>query len=626
MAAQIITDKTIANAIVSIGREEVDYVSLSIDQSFGEHHRFSLVLDYDAMKKNFLGSPLEQIALIGQWVHVELQQGDDSGQAYEFKGIIDHTSNEGREGRHGYLVIEGKSPTVLLERGKRLDIFSNMTLQKVFDNVTEGILNKALSCVNQPTYESPVPFLMQYYESDWEFLQRLSAITGETLYYTGYDLVFGTHDDFPTMEVMYDREISHIRFNSRLLNNTFIHYQYLADKDEFIEQASPDKIENANEHVDAAFSQSSQTIDAKRPVRTPISLPVEDVGSLIEMVKHKKVETAAQTVYVTGVSKTCHPRIGRLLKIRIPEGLSDAGELGTYRVVKVKHQIDQNHRYQCEFEAVPAGLKYRPTPEVKMPVAGSMPAVVTRNDDPLGLGRVQVEFLAVNDMRSELWMRVMTPDGGGLVGFGSKKGEVAKNRGIVFIPEVGDQVMIGFEYGDTNRPYVMGSMFHGKNAEGGGEGNHVKSITDKSGNTVVLNSKEGSIKLFSKKGSSTVLLDGKGNISISTPKTVTISASDINLNAGNSINLKAQPQKEGSGEGTFSLTAKKSISVTAETDTVSIQALDSSISLSAKTELTASSEDAIKIQAATDAKLDGTDIQIAGSSSIKIESSDTDII
>jgi uncharacterized protein involved in type VI secretion and phage assembly len=555
----LLDEQHITNAIVYIDSEEVNYVSLSIDQQFGEHHQFRLVLDYDALKHGFLSNPLEQIALIGKWVHIELQQGNDSGHAYEFKGVIDYTANEGQDGKHGYLIVAGKSPTVLLERGKRLDIFSNMTLQKVFENVTEGIINKSLSLVNRPTYESPVPFLMQYYESDWEFLQRLSAITGETLYYTGYDLVFGMHKDFPDVKLAYDREITNIRFNSRLENNTFINYQYLAEQDEFIEQQSPDKIENANEYVDSAAERSRQTIDAKRPVRTPVSLPVEDTGSLIEMIGHKKVETASQTISVTGISKTCHPRIGRIIKINIPEGLSEASELGAYRVVKVRHEIDRNHRYQCEFEAIPVGLKYHPTPKIQMPVAHSIQAQVTGNDDPQGLGRVQVEFPFARDMRSEIWLRVMVPDAG-------SSDEVAKNRGFVFIPEKGDQVMIGFEFGDPNRPYVMGSMFHGKNTQGGGDGNNLKTIITKTGHTIEFDDNDGSMGITVKdKNGNEIHLDTKGkNIEITAPETITLNAKNVNINAdesivshaGETINMTAEKQIECIAGDEFTLLSK----------------------------------------------------------------------
>ncbi len=49
------------------------------------------------------------------------------------------------------------------------------------------------------------------------------------------------------------------------------------------------------------------------------------------------------------------------------------------------------------------------------------------------------------------WIRVMRPDGGG------GRDGVETNRGFVFIPEVGDHVLVGFRHNDPNRPYVMGA-------------------------------------------------------------------------------------------------------------------------------------------------------------------------
>jgi uncharacterized protein involved in type VI secretion and phage assembly len=234
------------------------------------------------------------------------------------------------------------------------------------------------------------------------------------------------------------------------------------------------------------------------------------------------------------------------LKIRLPEGLSDADELGTFRVVKVVHTIDQNHRYSATFEAVPAELKRLPAPTVKMPVAASVQAEVVKNADPQGLGRVQVEFPFARDMRSEIWLRVMTPDGGGLgkdYGDGNPKGVVDKNRGFVFIPEVGDQVMVGFEFGDPNRPYVMGSLFHGKNAAGGGEKNFKKSITTRSGSTftfedcedeekyriIIQHNAENTFNISVEKGKGTMRLETSQDIFLKAPELIQLEAKQIVL-------------------------------------------------------------------------------------------------
>jgi uncharacterized protein involved in type VI secretion and phage assembly len=532
MATQnLLNEKHITNAIVYIDGNETDFVSLSLEQSFGEHHRFTLVLDYEALKCDFINNPLKQIALIGKQTLFELRQGNDNANAYQFSGVISNVISEGQDGKHGHLIVEGFSPTIMLERGKRMDAFSDMTLRQVFEEVIDGVINNILYPVKNPEYTDRIAFLMQYRESDWEFLQRLSAISGEALFFTGRELVFGTYKDWEATEVMYDREISNIRFVSRLLPNTFSRYRYLADRHYNIEQKSIERIEGANEYVREA-AERSRNLTEKRPVHTPVDLQVEDTGSLIDMVVRQKSATAAQSIFVQGIAKTCDPWIGRLLKISVPKNVSDAGELGTYRIVKVKHEIDQNHRYRCEFEGIPANLKYFPTPELKIPVVSSMQGTVTNNRDPQGLGRVRVEFPFAEDRPSEAWLQVMAPDAG-------SSEEVSKNRGMVFVPEEGDRVMVGFEFGDPNRPYVMGSMFHGKNTTGGGTGNNLKTIITKSGHTIEFDDNAASlgITIKDKKGN-VIRLDSKGkNIEITAPETMTLNAKNMKINVDENLDV-----------------------------------------------------------------------------------------
>jgi len=88
-------------------------------------------------------------------------------------------------------------------------------------------------------------------------------------------------------------------------------------------------------------------------------------------------------------------------------------------------------------------------------------AAVLSNADPEGKGRVRVRMNWQTDGMQTGWVRVMTPDGG-------SSSDVKSNRGFVFIPEVGDQVLLGFRHGDPARPYVMGSLFNGTTGGGGG--------------------------------------------------------------------------------------------------------------------------------------------------------------
>ena len=107
----------------------------------------------------------------------------------------------------------------------------------------------------------------------------------------------------------------------------------------------------------------------------------------------------------------------------------------------------------------------------------------------------------------------MTPDGG------SSK-DVKSNRGFVFIPEVGAQVLLGFRHGDPARPYVMGSLFNGVTGGGGGQGNNCKSLTSRRGSSLKLDDSKGSVTLHDKGGVS-MNFDGAGNQSLVTRTSAT---------------------------------------------------------------------------------------------------------
>ncbi len=130
------------------------------------------------------------------------------------------------------------------------------------------------------------------------------------------------------------------------------------------------------------------------------------------------------------------------------------------------------------------------------------------------------------------WLRVMTPDAG-------SSGEVSTNRGMVFIPEVGDHVMLGFRYNDPNRPFVMGSLFNGTIGAGGSTSNNIKSIYTRTGSTITFDEGASSILVKDPSGN-TWFMDGAGNISVTAPNDITITAgANISITAGQNITSSA---------------------------------------------------------------------------------------
>ncbi len=90
-------------------------------------------------------------------------------------------------------------------------------------------------------------------------------------------------------------------------------------------------------------------------------------------------------------------------------------------------------------------------------IPGLVNAIVTANDDPMKLGRVKVSYPWLSDEVESSWARVAAPG-------------VGPDAGLVWLPEVGDEVLVGFGHGDIGSPYVLGGLWNGKDAAPLGDG------------------------------------------------------------------------------------------------------------------------------------------------------------
>jgi len=79
---------------------------------------------------------------------------------------------------------------------------------------------------------------------------------------------------------------------------------------------------------------------------------------------------------------------------------------------------------------------------------GVVIALVDDNDDPQAMGRVRLRFPWMGDEAVSFWARVAMPGAG-------------KDCGMVWIPQVDDEVLVAFEHGDPSRPFVIGALWNG---------------------------------------------------------------------------------------------------------------------------------------------------------------------
>ena len=298
-----------------------------------------------------------------------------------------------------------------------------------------------------------------------------------------------------------------------------------------------------------------------KPARHRALPRISDESELINYMGRKQAAETAETHYITAESQVPTLRVGSVVSLyssfleRV--GNISKESLGNFIIIEITHEVSQGNYYKNRFKAIPATIKALPSPKVRMPLAETQMATVLSNADPQGKGRVRVRMNWQTNGMQTGWVRVMTPDGG-------SSDDVKSNRGFVFIPEVGDQVLLGFRHGDPARPYVLGSLFNGTTGGGGGQGNNCKSLTTRSGSSLKLDDSAGSVTLHDK-GGVKMNFDGAGNQTLATKASATTTvgkdASLLQMDKDGNIELKANTKITLTIEGSKIIITKDKITL-----------------------------------------------------------------
>ncbi len=526
VAALLSTYEKIAWQITVNGQTIKRILSLEVSQSFSAHHTFELRLYHTELEDPRTYRIERTRELLGKPLTVVLGT-HNTADITRFSGIITEVAFEEKTGLYGEVILRGCSPTILLEGGPNMRSFLNKNLSAIAAEVIAGVKGKLETGV-QPRFTGNIEYTVQHGESHFAFLARLAALHGEWFYYDGERMQFGRPGGQGDYELQYARHIESLQMAMRAVPMTFENIGYRATEDQALAQKSPDKVAGLNFYGDKAV-EGSRALYGEQ-VRHYSTLHAPDQGELTRSTTVANAALAANTFSVRGTSRHPAPRPG--LRLRV---MMSGSEMGEYLVTKSVHKLDNVNNYSCSFEALGADLEVMPVGEgIVLPRAEAQVATVTDNADPAGQGRVQVQMQWQSEDNTTPWIRVMTPDAG-------SSGVVSKNRGYVFIPEVGDQVMVGFENGNPDAPFVMGSLFHGSNGAGGGADNVTKSISTRSGHTIELDdSGQGTHIIIKDPGGNEIHLDTVGkNINITAPETITLQAKNIRLNADMNITAVA---------------------------------------------------------------------------------------
>ena len=526
---------------VTVKGEEQKFVSLHLRQGFNRHHTFTVMVNYLSPNNTFQQTPEKFIGYIGETASISFVHRQ-TGESYDFEGIITQVEMVGSMGETGGVAIHGTSPTILYENNRTLDSWMDQSLSTIIKEVTQEY--GKVNLVSNPKYATPIPYMAQYNESVFDFMNRLSALYGEWFYYDGTKVYFGKPDRDNTEKIVYDMDMEEVRLVANLVPGKSARYDYVAQENKQHNADTPAKPDGMNDLQSIAHSCSEKAYTAKT---TSAADPhVTDKAELDEQMRIVKNASGANLLNIKGIGKTCRIRIGEIIDVSFPDRMK-LPPLGKFRIVGIEHEVRRDGHYSNSFVGVPDGTVHIPVPDAKRPLALPELATVKENNDDKGQGRVKVAFDWQKNGKTTNWVRVQTPNAG-------VSGAVPKNRGWVFVPEVGDQVMVSYEHGNPDRPYVTGSVFHSGSGKGGDKDNKVKSIITRSGNAIVFDDETGSIVITDQTGKQLIMLDGTDAITVMAKKSITLTneAESVIVMDDKSIGLQAD---------TIALEGRKSVTL-----------------------------------------------------------------
>ena len=276
---------------------------------------------------------------------------------------------------------------------------------------------------------------------------------------------------------------------------------------------------------------------------------------------------------------------------------------GTYYVTQVVHEWTSGSAMLTHFTV--SGRRDRGLWSIlqdskpkQIGLQGMVIGVVTNNKDPDELGRVRVKFPWLSDDDESAWARIVAPMAG-------------NGRGMFYLPEVDDEVLVGFEHGDIHRPFIMGALWNGKDklpmnaaqAVGGDGKVNKRILKSRSGHTITLDDTSGGeeITIVDKTGSNKIVFHSPDN-----SMQIKVQG-DLTIEAQGKITLKGTTGVEMSSQADMTIKGQTGVDVSSQAQlTLSGQA-SAELSSSAQTTVKGS---LVNVQGTGPVNVTGTPIKL----------------
>ncbi|MDR6565800.1 type VI secretion system Vgr family protein [Chitinophaga ginsengisegetis] len=514
---------------ISIGEQQFSqFQFLHLKQYMRQHHEFEIGIGYEWLSQYGSNAVAAGRSLMGKEISICIRpvEVDGTFSPLLFNGIITGI-NAGKEnnGNAGSCILHGNSPTILLSGSPHIQSYEQLALSSIVNTVIKNCYPFALPPQVNPAFTQPLKYIVQYKETGFDFLHRLSQRYGEHFFYNGQQIFFGQYS--PQREnLVHQKDLIDFQLEYKIIpiHQTFQVYEYRLHR--ILEEDSREiAFSNINHHSHHVQSLSEKLYPYKNSYKVPYVFGNNAAAELSALTRHFHKGRIAGLVSIKGSSRNTGLRIGDIVSIQ--EDLSNREDYGEFVLTMLEHHCNGNGDYYNTFEGIPADITAPVMNLENIPRCEAQSAIVTDNHDPKGLGRVRVKF--VWQQGSSPWIRLHQPHGGA-------------NKGFYFIPEINEEVWVDFEGGNPEAPYVTGCAYNGKAAPGLGDPmNNIKAIKTRSGHMIRLDDTDGDENIIiTDKGGNTITMDTRSqNISLSAPEKINITAKNIRINAIENVSINA---------------------------------------------------------------------------------------
>ncbi len=502
---------------------------------------------------------------LGKEVEISALPEEGGGSQVLFKGEITSLEPEFGEGTQATLLVRGYDRSHRLHRGTLSKAYLQMTDSDLASRIAQEAGLRAQVDPTTQVYDH----VLQFNQTHMEFLTERAQRIGYEFFVQDKSLYFrkpSKNGSGGTVELEWGKQLKSFRPRLTLVeqvDQVFVKGWDPKTRQAIVGQASRGQAEPQTGQSQTGGALASSAFKSARRVVVNQSAKTQAEADTMAQALLDQISGAFIEAEGSCEGKP-ELRAGKFVR------LSSLGRQfnGTYLVTEATHTYRAGSPYTTTFsihgrrpETVSSLVGAPSGTDSRRHIFGVVVGLVTNSKDPEDRGRVKVKFPWLSDEVESDWARV--------VGIGA-----GPDRGFYCLPEVNDEVLVGFEHGDPGRPYVIGGLWNGmdkpplpasKALENGavsqrvfttraghkltfidGQGKGVQLETS-NGNKLTLDEEERRIILQTPGGQVLTLDDSKNEVSLESTSNLTLkSRANISIEANGTLSLKG---------ATFSLNA-----------------------------------------------------------------------